>query len=122
MKNLDLSCAELGRKLAETKINGNYVDETVFTAALGVLEEQGLYACFLYLQAREGEAGKSISQDSARFLSEVLQGRPQGNTLAFVKSLADDLDQLLFARDLLRQGFVYARYHAKARGRTGDGK
>ncbi|MEW6107427.1 MAG: hypothetical protein AB1563_13905 [Bacillota bacterium] len=123
MKNLDLACAELGRKLAETRIERDYIDETVFTAALGVLEEQGPYACFLYLQAREGEHGKWISRESAAFLSKALQGQKQENgALAFVKSLADDLDQLLFVRDLLRQVFVYARYHAKARGSTGDEK
>ncbi len=117
MKNLDLACAQFGRKLAED----NGIDETVFTAALGVLEEQGPYACFLYLKARHGEAGEWIGREAAEFLAQVLSEQDQGNdALAFVKRLADDLDQLLFARDLLRQGFAYARYHAKARGSTGD--
>ncbi len=123
MINLDLKCAELGRKLAETRINRNYIDEKVFTAALGVLEEQGPYACFLYLQARQGEAGERIGREAAAFLSQVLPDQKQENdALAFVQSLSDDLDQLLFVRDLLRQVFVYARYHAKARGSTGEEK
>ncbi|MEJ5376503.1 MAG: hypothetical protein WHX93_07985 [bacterium] len=117
MKNLDLDCAELGRNLAED----NGIDEKVFTAALAVLEEQGPYACFLYLKARQGEAGERIGRKAAEFLSKVFSDQNQGNdALAFVKGLADDLDQLLFARDLLRQAFVYARYHAKARASTGD--
>ncbi len=119
MKNLDLACAELGRKLAED----NGIDETVFTAALGVLEEQGPYACFLYLKGREGETGEQIGQESAQFLSDVLKGgHRKDDVLEFVRSLADDLDQLLFARDLLRQAFVYARYHAKARASAGGEK
>lgn len=123
MKNLDLRCAEFGRKLAAAKVNSNYIDEKVFTAALGVLEEQGPYACFLYLQARQGEPGERIGREAVEFLSEVLHGQGQENdALAFMKSIADDLDRLLFVRDLLRQVFVYARYHAKARGGPGDEK
>jgi hypothetical protein len=117
MKNFDLACAELGRKLAED----NGIDETVFTAALAVLEEQGPYACFLYLKARHGREYELINSKAVVFLSEIVSDQNQGNdALAFVKRLADDLDQLLFARDLLRQVFVYARYHAKARASTGD--
>jgi len=50
MENLDLACAKLGQDLAELKVDGKPVKEEVFTAALGVLEEQGPYACFLYLK------------------------------------------------------------------------
>lgn len=111
MKNLDLECAKLGRRLAESGI-----DEKVFTKALGVLEEQGPYACFLYLQALEGAAGRRIAEEAKNFLALHLGGgvntqRP----LEFVHHLASDLDRLLFARDLLRQAFVYASYHAKTK-------
>lgn len=110
MENLDLKCAEIGRELAAM------ADDTVFTRALGVLEEQGPYACFLYLKAREGNAGQQIIGKSTELLREVLGESGQANDgLAFIKNLANDLDKLLFARDLLRQMFIYARYHAKAR-------
>jgi len=116
MENLDLKCAGLGRELAELRVKGKAVEEKVFTSALGVLEEQGPYACFLYLQAREDEAGKEIAKRGAQFLGEVLKLHTAGDTpLESVQALARNLDDLLFARDLLRQAFVYARYHAKAR-------
>ncbi len=122
MENLDLKCAEIGRELAAM------ADDTVFTRALGVLEEQGPYACFLYLKAREGQNGGKIVDKSTGLLRNVLGNQAQPTDgLAFIQSLADNLndnldqlDQLLFARDLLRQMFIYARYHAKARATAGD--
>jgi len=120
MENLDLECAKLGRKLAEIKAGGEPVDEKIFTSALAVLEEQGPYACFLYLEARERNAGQEINKRAIEFLRPLVG--TNANTqdpLEFLKGIASDLDQLLFARDLLHQAFVYARYHAKARlGRT----
>ncbi len=115
MKNLDLECAKLGRELAEIKTKHKLVDEKVLTHALGVLEEQGPYACFLYLQAREGEVGDEIASRAARFLASILGDSTNvRGPLALIQSLATDLDRLLFARDLMRRAFVYARYHAKA--------
>ncbi|NGO39049.1 hypothetical protein G4L39_06515 [Limisphaera ngatamarikiensis] len=120
MDNLDLKCAEYGRRLAEVKTDERQlVDEKVFANALSVLEEQGPYACFLYLQAREGEVGRKITEEATEFLNKTLRaGKNDKKPLDFFEDLA--LDDLLFARDLLRQVFVYARYHAKARGSVGE--
>lgn len=113
MENLDLECAKLGRALA-----GLGVGEKLLTNALSVLEEQGVYACFLYL-APEGHAGESIIKRCARFLEQVPPGAAllgAGDVFTALQTLAGDLDKLLFARDLLRQALVYGRYHAKGDG------
>ena len=116
MQNLDLECATLGRELAELKVKEKFVEEKVLTAALGVLEEQGPYACFLYLKAREGDVGETIAKEAAQFMATTVGVENSGqDPLQVMQTIAKDLDQLLFARDLLRQVFVYARYHAKAR-------
>lgn len=114
MDNLDLRCAQLGQDLAG--LSG--VDERILTQALAVLEEQGVYACFLYLEAREGNAGQEIIKHCVGFL----QGHPagagllgNGDVFKALQDLAGDLDRLLFARDLLRQTLVYGRYHARAK-------
>lgn len=121
MSNLDLKCAGLGRELADLKVRGKYVEQKVFTSAISVLEEQGLYACFLYLQAHEGEAGKEITKRGTQFLEEVLEtNRDDKEPLEYIKAVAGNLDDLLFARDLLRQAFVYAGYHAKTRESPGE--
>ena len=113
-ENLDIQCAELGRQLA----NVSSMEEKIINAALTVLEEQGPYAMFLYLQARHSNVANAIGQPSLRFLKEVFSERLDGvnDILDAVKRLADDLDDLLFARDLLRTALSYTRYHLKAKG------
>ena len=120
MENLDLRCAELGRQLAEQ----DGVEETVFTEALSVLEEQGVYAFFLSLQARGRQSHRTISNACAGFLRGMPTGAPllgAGDMWQALQRLSEDLDRLLFARDLLRQALVYGRYHAKARQPAGGG-
>jgi len=114
MTNLDIRCAELGRKLA----NVSGVEEKIINAALTVLEEQGPYAMFLYLQARHSSVANAIDQQSLSFLKEVFSQQlgEDKHILDAVKKLADDLDNLLFARDLLRMALSYARYYLKAKG------
>lgn len=113
MENLDLKCAELGRALAEI----NDIDEKLVRDALAVLEEQGVYAFFLYLKAR-GKAPDRPVNDKCRDFLKHQNCLPSGQTrdvFADLQGLATNLDDLLFARDLLRQALVYARYHVKAK-------
>ncbi|GIX00219.1 MAG: hypothetical protein KatS3mg111_3551 [Pirellulaceae bacterium] len=112
--NLDIQCAELGHQLA----NVSGVEEKIINAALMVLEEQGPYAMFLYLQARHSNVAGAISNKSLNFLRNVLGDRLDGanGILDAVTKLANNLDDLLFARDLLRTSLSYARYHLKAKG------
>ncbi len=117
IENLDFRCAELGKQLSELK----GLEEKLITEALSVLEEQGVYAFFLFLKARGKEAGNKVSQGCAEFLSKIPQGGPllkngKQDLFSGVRKLAENLDELLFARDLLHQALVYARYHLKARG------
>ena len=119
VQNLDVACAKLGAKLAAS---GNKDTENSITKSLGVLEEQGVYALFLYLHAREKNWGQTTSQALADFLREqpspqnaLLNAAANQNELfQALHQLAADLDKLLFARDLLHRALVYARYHAKA--------
>jgi hypothetical protein len=118
-QNLDAACAKLGAKLASS---GDKDTENSITKALGVLEEQGVYALFLYLHAREKQWGPTTSDEIALFLRQtpskenaLLGPNPNnGDVFAALQALAADLDKLLFARDLLHRALVYARYHAKA--------
>lgn len=118
MENLDLKCAELGERLArEPK-----VEEKLLNDALAVLEEQGVYAFFLYLKDRGGDGGERVKTECADFLQRVPTDRPllgPGYVFEELQGLGRDLDRLLFARDLLRRALVYGRYHAKARGKRG---
>ena len=112
--NLDIQCAELGRKMS--RIPG--VEEKTINAALAVLEEQGPYAMFLFLQARHGNVARDINREALEFLRSVFQGQlnETNDILKAIEELSENLDDLLFARDLLRTALSYARYHLKAKG------
>ena len=121
-ENLDLACARTGQAIAEKPSKEL---EKLVTSALAVLEEQGVYALFLFLMTRGGKAAPTIVQEAHKLLRErapLLSDNGNGDIFKSLQSMSKDLDELLLARDLLRQALVYARYHArvpqKAKART----
>lgn len=100
------------------------IDNTV-TKALGVLQENGVYACFLFLLAKE----KENKENSEVVIEEMLSlldglgfswGRPMNNSVeAVLKHITEkvtvNLERLLLAKETLEQMLIYARYGAKAR-------
>jgi len=108
--NLDILAAEVGRRLSE-KIK----DEKVLNHALAVLEEQGPYAMFLFVRARHAEHREPFERELVELLRQVLRKNAE-EALEIAKNVANDLDNLLFARDLLRTALIYARFHLKAKG------
>ncbi|HWQ37100.1 MAG TPA: hypothetical protein VNM24_00615 [Burkholderiales bacterium] len=114
MENLDVKCAGAGREIASKSA----ADERLLGRALGVLEEQGVYALFLFLEAQGKDPGRKISQSCLDFLRRNPSSAPllnDGDKWNALQELAKDLNALLFARDLLRQVLLYARYHLKAK-------
>lgn len=122
--NLDLACAETGRALAALGEDPKQIENTL-TKALGVLQEQGVYALFLFLSAREKRRGVA---KLARLLEQngCVSGLSEHNHgdefFKILDILTGDLDTLLFARELLERALVYGRYHAKARGGSEGGE
>jgi len=113
-QNLDILCAEKGRVLAQ--IPG--MEERILNAALAVLEEQGPYAMLLYLKARHSKEFGKAEEVFKGLLCDVFRDKfsKQADALAMISTLAQNLDDLLFAQDLLRMTLSYARYHLKAKG------
>lgn len=113
-ENLDLACAKVGKTIAERPSKEL---ENLITSALAVLEEQGIYALFLFLKTRGGSGAENVNQKIYEFLKVTPQQAPllSGNADVFtsLQQMAKDLDKLLLARDLVRQTLVYARYHAR---------
>jgi hypothetical protein len=114
-ENLDLACAETGKTIAETPSKEL---ENLITSSLAVLEEQGVYALFLFLKTRGSKEAENVNRKISEFLkvtplqAPLLSGNA-GNDFTRLQQIADDLDKLLLARDLIRQTLVYARYHAR---------
>ncbi|WP_299302907.1 hypothetical protein [uncultured Fretibacterium sp.] len=114
-ENLDLACARTGQAIAEKPSKEL---EKLVTSALAVLEEQGVYALFLFLKTRGGKTAPTIVQEAHKLLRETPRRAPlldkgNGDVFESLQSMSEDLDKLLLARDLLRQALVYARYHAR---------
>jgi hypothetical protein len=115
--NLDYLAARHAQALITTTSNPKEM-ETSLTKTLGVLQEHGVYACFLYLYARE-KAGARIAShmlDLLRALAfkDVPQETTAAQVLLFAQSLTSQLPTLLLAREALERFLIYARYGAKA--------
>lgn len=126
MGNLDQLCAQYGYEIASRvcKKLGKKAENHI-TRSLGVLQEDGLYAFFLY-QSSRGESEKEGAVKLREQAAELLKNariEPFGEVedpLEAVRGnghtpgLANKLDELLLAKRLLEQALIYARYHAKA--------
>lgn len=113
----------LAAKHAQSVVDAG-VEENLITKALAVLQEQGVYACVLYLVANGKENGSVIIPKMlALFRDLQLSDLSSDNVseqdaLQYVANhLASDLPRLLLAREALEQMLIYARYGAKARGK-----
>lgn len=98
------------------------VDNTI-TKALGVLQENGVYACFLYLKAKEKDNGDVVIEEMLNLLDSLGfgWGKPATNKVEDVlhhlmEKVTVNLERLLLAKETLEQMLIYARYGAKARG------
>lgn len=110
-ENLDFLCAKAGRDIGTPP--SSELEKSI-TNALAVLEEQGVYAMFLFLESNKdkdiedklhGFLRKTPKQPSLLAPDEkILNGEPK---------MFNNLDDLLLSHDLLHRTLVYARYHAK---------
>jgi hypothetical protein len=98
--------------------------ENLITKALGVLQENGVYACMLFLYSRTSNSDKAVSEVTRKELITMtrLSGKEaptKDDTEDVLNYLTDnicnDLDILLFTKQLWEQTLIYARYSAKAR-------
>ncbi len=131
--NLDQLCAQFGWAMCQKvgdafKTKDGKADkaktENHITQSLGVLQEDGVYAFFLYQKSREKDGGSALSAQAHELLKQagIKPFESESDSLRAVRGdkarnihgLADDLDQLLLAKRLLEQALIYARYHAKA--------
>ena len=126
--NLDRLAARHGQAIVKDlvdtkKVKPNDVDNIV-TKALGVLQENGIYACFLYLLAKEKKNGDIVVDKMLDLLEELGfgWGKPSVDKLDDVLSYITDkvtkkLEPMLLAKETLEKMLIYARYGAKARAR-----
>jgi len=130
---LDRVAAGRAQKIVDqavTKAEPKEVDNLV-TKALGVLQENGVYACFLFLFSRSREKDEQISKvvrgqlillaaEDLPFGWKAPRSKDAQEVLPYISdTICAKLDPLLMAKELFEQTLIYARYGAKARKSKG---
>lgn len=115
-------------------IKAKQVDNLV-TKALGVLQENGVYACFLFLFSRTRAEDQAIAAvvraqllklagTDLRFKWDALASLADAKSDKVLSTVSDlicrDLDPLLMTKQVFEQTLIYARYTAKARDKEGQ--
>jgi len=135
--NLDQKAAQYAQQIIKVSIakseDAKSVENLV-TKALGVLQEQGVYALILFLYSRTGKEEKLAPHIREKLysllkvipaLSEIGSIPDDSRHADVLKYYSDhvceDLYTLLFVKDLYEQTLIYARYGAKAEGKS-EGK
>ncbi|NJK52039.1 MAG: hypothetical protein HC936_03015 [Leptolyngbyaceae cyanobacterium SU_3_3] len=137
--NLDRLAAQHAQAvITDTKDRKSSDVENTVTKALGVLQEDGVYACFLYLLAKEQASKedkkrnkKSAGEILVKYMLDLLDSLKIGWDKPSSEKAEDilshltqnnkreneriSLEQLLLTKETLEQMLIYARYGAKAR-------
>jgi hypothetical protein len=143
--NLDWHAARASQEIIKNtkkqKIKKNGKEESVpatsldnlTTKTLGILQENGVYAAFLYLYSRSSEGEQPIAKQIRMQLLRLTSlfglqppveaeanKQVPGDAIAalefLTKKICDDLDRLLLVKQLWEQTLIYTRYGAKAWG------
>ena len=126
MRNLDLLAAQTAQQIITdtTSFKSTEVDNLT-TKALGVLQENGVYAAILFLYSRSSTDAKIAPSVRKSLLGlaaqEVLSqpapaDQPQMALKFVTDHICNDLDILLLVKQVWEQTLIYVRYGAKARG------
>lgn len=90
--------------------------------SLGVLMNDGVYAYYIYVNSEEID---DVFIDKIKDLKKFIEINVENKDNlkldeAYFQSLSEDLEKLLFFRELLEKVLIYARYHAKAELKGSD--
>ncbi len=119
--NLDFEAAKLSQEIISNTTNFKSSDiENLVTKTLGVLQENGVYACMLYLLSRDNEMARCVLNSLLKMVESIGVKPPvissaNDKLLEFVSiNICNDLDTLFLTKQLWEQILLYARYGAKA--------
>ena len=126
MLNLDYRCMEYGQKIG--KISDSNLESNL-RKALGVLQEDGVYAMFLWLEKNASDVRKELVElfnkedenTHVKLSNYFLKSNKSFSQDDFdefcndLREVAKDIDKLLFMKKLLERTVTYALYHARAK-------
>jgi len=111
--DLDHLCSKYGLGIAQTSD-----DEKLIQKALGILQEDGVFAYAIYLDSEKGDTSKDISDKTIGLINEVeiLDEESENDLKKTIHEITQNLDDLLLTKDLIERMLIYSRYHAKSLG------
>jgi hypothetical protein len=114
-QNLDYFAAKAAKDLLE-KVGDSKLLETVSTKAIGVMQNQGIYGLYLYLQSRKTEEkeAKKLWNILEKLARDILGLKSNDVALEIVENREHQM--LIF--DLFERTLIYMRFSAKAFAKT----
>ncbi|GIU72016.1 MAG: hypothetical protein KatS3mg003_1495 [Candidatus Nitrosocaldaceae archaeon] len=121
MINLDSICAEYGLKIS--KVNDSKVVKeykNIVEKALGVLQAQGIYSLFLFLESEgkndiKDKLVELLSSDKLNLLSNDKDKQDIKDKIS--SEILQDLDKLMLAYNILERCLIYTKYNLKAKSK-----
>ena len=114
--NLDVLINKIGFEIVE-KIKSKGGEKTKYKneidKSLGVLSNDGVYAYYVYVKSK---GVSDVFLDKLKPITEFIDGEEKELNQEYFENLSEDLNNLLFFREILEKILIYARYHAKAMG------
>jgi len=128
MKNLDYYAAKYGQEMLPVGANAEKL-ENAANKALGILQENGIYAMLLFLYRENDQEYQAIRTNLARLLTtediailpaDQLPIEKDGPVKdIFIQAIFDnvlsDLSKTVFAKELIQQTLIYARHAARTK-------
>lgn len=119
MTNLDYLCIKTGQEI------GKVTGKNILQKSLGVLQEDGVYAMFLWLEKKAKNANireefvklfkegplEPYFADSFNSVNDDFSSFCHG-----LKKITKDIDKLLFMKKIIERTLTYAYYHAREEG------
>ncbi|MEM3554414.1 MAG: hypothetical protein QXU79_01155 [Candidatus Micrarchaeaceae archaeon] len=125
MRNLDWLAAQTAQQIIADTMSFKPAEvDNLATKALGVLQENGVYAATLFLFSRSGkdeQIASAVSQQLLQLAAQEILHQPTPDddaqkALLFVTDhICNNLDTLLLVKQVWEQTLIYVRYGAKAR-------
>jgi len=120
MNNLESEIYRLSFELSQS------LDENEINKLLGILSSDGVYAMWVYAMDKFNDKNnkhdkkekkdkiENLLKEMNKFVNALSTNNDIDNR--YFQTLAQDLNKLLFMKELLEKVFIYARYHARAKG------
>ncbi len=119
MDNLDYLAAKYAQEVIKASLHEEKSKvENAVTKTLGVLQECGVYACFVFALSKKEQPYEYIicqMQNLLKKLLPELEAEKEITLEIISEKITKDLQKTLLAKEVLEQMLIYARYGAKAR-------